>query len=147
MKALTVKQPWASLIFRDMDLPFGPFKQVETRSWKTGHRGKLAIHAAKNHDKGLLDNLDKDTLMTFADAGICSEEDIEALPHGCVIGEVDLVGCMPIEELSRYRCVYEETFGDWSEGRFGWILKDPEEYAQPVPAVGKLGLWDWDGKK
>lgn len=149
MKALTVRQPWASLIFREMDLPFGTFgtfKQVETRSWQTGYRGRLAIHAAKTHDKGLLDNLDDDTRMTFASAGICCEADIEALPHGAVIGEVDLIGCQPIELLSKYRCVYEETFGDWSDGRFGWLLKDPTEYKQPIPAVGKLGLWEWEGK-
>lgn len=143
MKALTVQQPWASLIFK-MGV-FGPFKQVETRSWKTGFRGELAIHAAKNHKKGLLDDLDDDERMTFASAGICTEEDIEALPHGAIIGVVDMVGCMPIEQLSQYRCVYEETFGDWSDGRYGWILKDPVEYKTPIPAIGKLGLWEWEG--
>lgn len=148
MKALTVQQPWASLIFREMALPFGTFKQVETRSWKTSHRGKLAIHAAKNHDKSLFLDMDDDTRMTFASAGIRCEEDIEALPHGVILGEVNVVGCMPIEELrkSKYCCVYEETFGDWSDGRYGWILADPIEYENPIPATGKLGLWDWEGK-
>lgn len=41
MKALTLHQPWASLIS-------GGQKWIETRSWKTEYRGELAIHAAKD---------------------------------------------------------------------------------------------------
>jgi ASCH domain len=40
MKALTVAQPWATLI------AIGA-KRIETRSWMTRHRGPLAIHAAR----------------------------------------------------------------------------------------------------
>ena len=39
MKALTIWQPWASLIARGV-------KQYETRSWATKYRGPIAIHAA-----------------------------------------------------------------------------------------------------
>lgn len=38
MKALTLHQPWASLIALG-------YKTIETRSWATSHRGPLAIHA------------------------------------------------------------------------------------------------------
>ncbi len=38
MKALTVRQPWASLIAAGV-------KTIETRSWSTKYRGPLAIHA------------------------------------------------------------------------------------------------------
>jgi hypothetical protein len=40
MKALTLWQPWASLIALGA-------KTIETRSWSTKYRGPLAIHAAK----------------------------------------------------------------------------------------------------
>lgn len=40
MKALTIRQPWASLIALGV-------KTIETRSWSTSYRGPLAIHAAK----------------------------------------------------------------------------------------------------
>lgn len=40
MKALTLHQPWASLVAAG-------HKSVETRSWWTRHRGPIAIHAAK----------------------------------------------------------------------------------------------------
>lgn len=40
MKALTVWQPWASLVALGK-------KRIETRSWSTSYRGRLLIHAAK----------------------------------------------------------------------------------------------------
>ena len=46
MKAITIRQPWASLIV-SLDQNGRPLKSVETRSWKTGYRGPLAIHAGK----------------------------------------------------------------------------------------------------
>lgn len=50
MKALTLCQPWASLI------AWGE-KQYETRSWSTDYRGLLAIHASKRpSDYGVMMN-------------------------------------------------------------------------------------------
>ena len=43
MKALTLYQPWATLI------AIGA-KKIETRSWGTNYRGPLAIHAGKNRE-------------------------------------------------------------------------------------------------
>ncbi|MBP7632493.1 MAG: ASCH domain-containing protein [Acidimicrobiales bacterium] len=40
MKALTIRQPWASLIAAGV-------KTIETRSWSTKYRGPIAIHAGK----------------------------------------------------------------------------------------------------
>ena len=40
MKALTLHQPWATLV------AVGE-KRIETRSWSTDYRGPLAIHAGK----------------------------------------------------------------------------------------------------
>ena len=40
MKALTLTQPWASLVACGA-------KTIETRSWRTPYRGPVAIHAAK----------------------------------------------------------------------------------------------------
>jgi hypothetical protein len=43
VKALTVRQPWASLIACGA-------KTIETRSWRTSYRGPIAIHAGKTID-------------------------------------------------------------------------------------------------
>lgn len=44
MKAITIIQPWATLI------AIGA-KRFETRSWATTHRGPIAIHAGKKIDR------------------------------------------------------------------------------------------------
>ena len=44
MKALSIRQPWASLIVAGI-------KDIENRSWVTNYRGKLLIHAAQKFDK------------------------------------------------------------------------------------------------
>jgi hypothetical protein len=32
--------------------------------------------------------------------------------------------------------------GDFGLGRFGWILEDVRAMPDPIPAVGRRGLWD-----
>lgn len=43
MKAITLHQPWATLVSLGV-------KTIETRSWTTRYRGPLAIHAAKTDE-------------------------------------------------------------------------------------------------
>jgi len=43
MKALTLKEPWASLVVLGA-------KEYETRSWATKHTGRIAIHVSKTFD-------------------------------------------------------------------------------------------------
>lgn len=40
MKAISIKEPWASMIFRGE-------KTIETRTWKTKYRGWLLLHASQ----------------------------------------------------------------------------------------------------
>lgn len=40
MKALSIRQPWASLIVMGI-------KDIENRTWPTRHRGSVLVHAAK----------------------------------------------------------------------------------------------------
>lgn len=40
LRALTVRQPWASFIAEGI-------KRYETRGWETSYRGRIAIHAGK----------------------------------------------------------------------------------------------------
>lgn len=62
-------------------------------------------------------------------------------PHGCVLGTVELVripcfdGTLPPAP--------ERDFGNFTAGRFGFVLEDPRPLAEPIPARGSLGLWEW----
>jgi hypothetical protein len=65
MRALTIKQPWASLIMAGI-------KDVESRTWVTAYRGPLVIHAGASYDpKG----------ATYG----------RELPQSALLGIVDLV--------------------------------------------------------
>lgn len=109
MKVLTVRQPWASLII-------GGHKDIENRSWTTHYRGPLAIHAGQATDQGGL--------------RACRELLPEVLPHGSVLGIVDLVD------------VVTDSRSRWAEpGLYHWVLKNPRTLGKPIPVAGKLGLW------
>ena len=53
MKALTIWQPWASLLVSGQ-------KKYETRSWATAYRGPIAIHAAMRPVRRTIDALAAD---------------------------------------------------------------------------------------
>lgn len=107
MKALTVRQPWAS------DIAEGR-KTIETRTWKTPHRGDLLITASKRPK-------------------------IEGLPTGVALCIVDLVDCRPltIEDEDAALCVIAEGECD---GLFAWVLKNLR-VIDPFKVSGALGLF------
>lgn len=121
MKCLTVRQPHAGLIALK-------YKRLETRSWSTKHRGPLAIHAGKMWTKAMRERW-----------GWGKQPDPVL---GCVLCIVNLVAVHPVESLTNLSD-QELAVGDFSPGRFAWELVDVE-LIEPVPAKGKLGLWDWD---
>ena len=87
MKALTIWQPWASLIARGV-------KQYETRSWATKYRGPIAIHAAvKDPNKlpgAVKEELERAVRELF-NAEKCQSSPWRWLPTGAVIATAELV--------------------------------------------------------
>ena len=61
MKALTIKQPWASLIMQGI-------KKYEFRSWQTKYRGDILIHSSKQVDKEAMKKYSK--YFNSAHAGV-----------------------------------------------------------------------------
>src|SRR6476646_5512325 len=114
MKAITLWQPWASLI------AWGE-KQYETRSWYTAYRGPLAIHAGKMDDTVELLECNSFYREAFDRAGVSYEL---RLPAGCVLCIVDLIDVVETESLKGKISQAEENFGDYSSGRFAWKLSN-----------------------
>ena len=125
MKALTISQPFASLIASGE-------KWVENRTWRTDHRGPLAIHAGKGTQ-------------------YLTKTDLAQYPHGCVIAVVDLVACLPLASLRQHGgsavldmlgltpasvLAHEHTAGPWC-----WILRNVRPVAC-VPWIGCQGLFE-----
>ena len=38
----------------------------------------------------------------------------------------------------------EQEFGDYTPGRYAWILDNVKPLEKPIPAKGSLGLWNWE---
>jgi len=128
MKALTLSQPWASLVALGL-------KRIETRSWKTRYRGRLAIHAAKGFPA---------QARRFADEERFRGRLPEYLPLGAFLCTVNLIDCQPTELIAPGLVGLEHLYGDYTPGRWAWLFK-PDSLcvlAVPVPAKGALGLWE-----
>lgn len=142
MKALSDWQPYATLMI------IGE-KEIETRGWATNYRGTLAIHAARKSPKEIYRRLPLEVyfrIMSILDDHDMGPLDINELPTGAILGTVQLVDCVPIEALyhSAYDTRKERDLGDWSAGRYGWILKNPVMFKVPILARGSQGLWNWE---
>lgn len=134
MKALTLHQPWASLIMIGA-------KRFETRGWQTSYRGVLAIHAGAELPAYALE-FAHEFDGELAALGI---HELERLPRGGVVGCVRLVACIATTSREAKRLTdRDRAWGNWDPGRFAWQLAGPAPYPKPVPARGKQGLWDWD---
>jgi len=132
MKALTLTQPWASLVAISA-------KKIETRSWSTTYRGPLAIHAAKGWTREDRELIFEEPFQEYLRlAGFRSPADF---PLGAVLAIVDLVGC----DLIRYAIPPEpeRSFGNYEVGRSAWKMANLRRLLVPVPAKGALGLWEW----
>ncbi|MEX0718661.1 MAG: ASCH domain-containing protein [Planctomycetaceae bacterium] len=133
MKALTVWQPWASLLALGM-------KRYETRGWLTSYRGPLAIHAGAKRD-GVVHAVCgiEPFCSILAEHGFAGPAE---LPYGAVIAVGELVACHPVETLKLSKL--ERAVGDFSEGRFAWEFANVRMLDTPIPARGWHQLWDWE---
>ncbi len=131
MKALTLIQPWATLV------ALGE-KQIETRSWDTKYRGPLAIHAGKKIDKSVFDQPYYKEI--FEKYNITASN----IPTGSIIATCNLSNTQPTEYLHDIISSKEFCFGNYSPNRFGWMLSDVHILDNPIPAKGMLGLWEFD---
>jgi hypothetical protein len=110
-RALTIRQPWASLIIEG-------HKDIENRSRPTRHRGLLVIHAGLATEEDALHQYRR--LLQRPDD----------LPHGAILGTVEVVDCI---EGARSRWA--------EPGNWHWVLADPRPFRKPIPVKGALSLW------
>lgn len=120
MKALSLRQPWASLIAQGR-------KEYETRSWRTNYRGPLAIHAARG--------------LTANERQRCAAWDVEAPPLGAIVAIAELVACLPTEAVAPSLGSDELRYGFYGPGRWAWRLDAVSALPEPLFCRGALGLW------
>ena len=184
MRALTIWQPWASLVAEGV-------KTIETRSWPVpaalvGQR--IGIHAAARKpvpygevgdwcwgspgfgdDEFWLARIESRDGYT----GHPIPEIIgEPMPLGAVVATAVLADCLPVigpgdeidlsrpyiarsrerlyewlEDEPQVEITEQEPYGDFTPGRWGWVLEEIEKLPEPVPARGKQGLWKWENDR
>lgn len=143
MKALTIKQPWASLIAHGI-------KDIENRTWKTNFRGRIYIHSSKQPEKEGFSVLDPEMRKIANTCPTWNPVYLSDLPVSAIIGEVDIVDC-----VVNHRSIWaEQTFFpiDETEGYpndvkiiYNWVLANPVLYDEPILNVkGKLSFWEFN---
>ena len=173
MKAITLTQPWASLVAVGA-------KRIETRSWPTKYRGPIAIHAAKGFPADAKRFCEANIVcdaVGWPRMGAVTQESldesarlIKTLPRGMVVATATLVDCLPVELIELYSSKathwaafgaveavlnpgaiwkgrlseQERAFGNYAPRRYGFLL-DNITAIEPVPAKGTLSLWEWSG--
>ena len=143
MKALSIKQPWASLIAHGI-------KDVENRTWKTKFRGRILIHVSAP-TKFKVDLTNDQTKLAIPVLKTAIEG---TMPFGAIIGEVDIVDCVMNHSSIWAEKTETEGITDVNTGEFipyrkqkpvyNWVLANPVLYDTPILNVkGKLSFWEF----
>lgn len=65
------------------------------------------------------------------------------LPIGVIIATVELYDIRPTVEIADSIPMNELRFGDYSPGRYAWMLRNVERLPVAIEAKGALSLWEW----
>ncbi len=126
MQAISIKQPWASLIAHGI-------KDIENRTWKCPQQyigQRVLIHVSKiavGWKDGPLNFRQRDVAKGY---GFSFDE----LRKGAIIGSVVIADC-----VQNHPSVWAE------KGCWNWVLKDAVLFDKPIEGVkGKLSFWEYN---
>ena len=169
MKAITLHEPWASLIVAGK-------KTIETRNWSPPDDligETIAIHAGKNLETmefiaamhegrtGFPDGMWKvlhdttyETMNTFHRQG----REVIVIPAGRLLGFATLAGVIinlppnpqhsvtahgkPLMYITAEELQDNEAFGLYGHGRYGWVLRDIQKLPDPPQVRGRQRFWE-----
>jgi activating signal cointegrator 1 len=138
MRALSIWQPWASLIMSGD-------KKIEARSWAAPYSiqgQRIAIASTKTIRPEQRQAAEQEGFRKhYVATGLVG---LANLPLGSVLGTVIVDGCREMDsEFLAELDEQEEAFGIYGPGRFAWLLVDPEPLGKPEEVRGGQGLWNW----
>ena len=142
--ALTVWQPWATLIMRG-------WKPFEFRPYACPRRvrgARIVVHAGKR--KPTVDNFDRLTIDPVGSCGPGHADEVRAfiesveadparLPLACGLGTVMIGEPVRARDLFRPRTPDVVINPD----TWAWPVTDPQPFPLPIPARGAQGFWRW----
>ena len=126
MKAITLKQPWASLVANG-------YKKYEFRSWKVNYRGDILIHAGKGIDVEAMQRV-KNLNLEF--------------PTSRIVAIVKIEDCIKLnEEINENICDENPVvYGNKMHTGFAWKLTNIRKIENSDNVSGKQGFWNYDLK-
>lgn len=144
MKVLSVQNPYAFLLLCGA-------KRWETRPRPTKHRGPLAIASSASINREARDAFRQPSVRAeLAAAGVDPDRAIKLLPLGVILGVVEVVDCLSIDEMAQaadgtvnacrqsWRGVEpgrnEWFLGDYGKGRYAYLTRSPRMLTRPIDA-------------
>lgn len=137
MRAISLWQPWASLVVHGK-------KRIETRDYAISE-GPIAIHAAQRWTREQRSFcMEEPFLSALTDVFGEPNRGMKnpfSLPLGGVIGTVIVDACLVISDRKKelHMCPPpepERSFGNYSDGRFAILLRNPIAFSEPRPYKG-----------
>ena len=162
MKALTIYQPWASLIMAGA-------KPYEFRGWNPRHRGgayaaligrRIVIHASTRK----IDRAEVDGLIAALRVGgdLAAEtclhpgkalpvlEEAAKITFNCSLPFGVGLGTATLGEPRNGLDIAAEMGVSWAndsdrddQANWGWPMLDIEPWPEPIPMRGAQGFWNW----
>lgn len=127
LKAISVRAPWWWAILH-------AGKDIENRDWPTKFRGKVLLHASKwwclsdvSDDTETVRDIYRSAGGEPSDTGLTYRMMRDA--GGCIVGSVEIVDCVG------------RSPSPWFFGRYGFVLRNPIAFAEPIPCRGALGFF------
>lgn len=132
---LSMHQPWASLMVTG-------FKRFEGREWSTKYRGPLWIHSTSQKcSQAEIDALEDKYRKHYAAIG----EDCPPFPeryiNSCVIGRVDLVDVLPLQE---YRDTVPDVLREDTVASYQFVIRNPMYLDLPLRMTGQPSIYKMD---
>lgn len=117
LPALTIRQPYASLVMGLVPGLQGVRKDVENRTWRTRNR-RVWVHSSARWRGGL-------ELPPGIEVPAARD-----LPRGVLLGTIAITG------------IVTGSDSPWAiPGQFHWLLDDPRPLDEPIPITGRRFCW------
>lgn len=152
MKALSLWQPWASLVALGL-------KKVETRIWSTPYRGLIAIHStagipvawlgASRFEPEFITQLPvewRNIVNEASSVRVGMTQLCGVLPRGVVLCTANLVDVRETLQVVDGLSDQERAFGNYDEGRYAWFFDKIKRFPHPILAKGNRRIWNWERK-
>jgi len=130
--ALSVKQPWASLLVAGV-------KRFEVRTWPPSKLGFILIHASSGKASGIRELRAEPLFQEALQRATLSDE--KSWQQSAFVGLAEIIRVIEPDDDFPHDVTELDRFLGSGEGCFLWEVGRSWPFPTPVPSHGKLNLW------